>query len=92
MNIQEKLGIIANILSIEKNVTFNLDDQYSIELFIGDTVVYKLFVDNIPTNIKLTRKLIEEISSEEELNDLIDLISKQLSKYQFMSIYNKPLL
>ena len=80
MNIQEKLGIIANMLSIEKNVTFKLDDQYSIELFIGDTVVYILFVDDIPTNIKISRKLIEEISSEEELNDLIDLISKQLSK------------
>ncbi len=80
MNINEKLGIVANMLSIERNVSFKLDDQYSIELFIGDTVAYKLLVDDIPTNIILTRKLIEEISSEEQLNDLINILSKELSK------------
>jgi len=78
MDIIESLQDICKKLSTDKKITFRLEEQYFLEEFIGNTTAYRLYADNNPTKIFLNEKLIQEISNEEELNELIEMISEHI--------------
>ena len=73
-----KLRNICKKLSIDKKISFRLEDQFFLEEFIGNTTAYRLYSDNNPTKIFLNEKLIQDISNEQELNELIEMISEHI--------------
>lgn len=73
-----KLRNICKKLSTDKKISFRLEDQYFLEEFVGDTTAYRLYANNNPTKIFLNEKLIMGISTEQELNELIELISEHI--------------
>ena len=76
VDVIEILRFICEKLSVDKKITFKLEDIYS-DKYV-DTIMYRLYKNNNPTRTYIDEETIIDITTEEDLFNMIENIQKSI--------------